>query len=93
MNFNSYDPEAFYDELFSATGQPRPGAQVLINRINELPEGVMRQRQEAAELALLNMGITFSVYGDESGTEKIFPFDIILLRTRMIRDNIEKFSV
>jgi uncharacterized circularly permuted ATP-grasp superfamily protein len=77
MNFNSYDPEAFFDELFSAPGQPRPGAQVLIDRINELPEGVMRHRQEAAELALLNMGITFNVYGDEGGTEKIFPFDII----------------
>ena len=32
--------------------------------------------QKAAELALHQLGITFSVYGDKKGTEKIFPFDV-----------------
>lgn len=37
----------------------------------------MKRKQIAAEKALLNLGITFNVYGHNDGTEKIFPFDII----------------
>ena len=37
----------------------------------------LQRRQKAADLALLNMGITFNVYGHEAGTEKIWPFDIV----------------
>jgi uncharacterized circularly permuted ATP-grasp superfamily protein len=37
----------------------------------------LQRRQKAADLALLNMGITFNVYGHEAGTEKVWPFDIV----------------
>jgi uncharacterized circularly permuted ATP-grasp superfamily protein len=77
LTFDNYDPEGFFDELFAGVGSPRPGAALLAQRIDELSEGELRRRQEAAELALLNMGITFNVYGEETGTERIFPFDII----------------
>jgi uncharacterized circularly permuted ATP-grasp superfamily protein len=77
VNFHNYDPEGFYDELFAGPGSPRPGAALFVQRIDGLTDGELRRRQEAAELALLNMGITFNVYGEESGTERIFPFDII----------------
>ncbi len=77
MRFDNYQTEEFYDELYDASGQPRPGARVLIERIHSLSSGELQRRQQAAELALLNMGITFTVYGEESGTERIFPFDII----------------
>ena len=81
MRFTDYDPGDFYDELFAGPDQPRSGAQVLVNKIESLSEGELQRRQEQAELALLNMGITFNVYGEEEGTEKIWPFDII---TRII---------
>ncbi len=77
MNFSGYDPGHFYDELIDTQGKPREGASLLIDRISGLPDGDLRRRQEAAELALLNMGITFNVYGDDAGAEKIMPFDII----------------
>lgn len=77
MRFDNYQSGEFYDELIDAQGQPRPGARVLIDRIHRLSSGELQRRQQAAELALLNMGITFTVYGEESGTERIFPFDII----------------
>ncbi|MFM7449348.1 MAG: circularly permuted type 2 ATP-grasp protein [Leptolyngbyaceae cyanobacterium] len=77
MRFNDYDPGNFYDELFLAKGQPRPEAIPLVDRINTLsPEEVLR-RQEAAQIALFKVGVTFNVYGDGQGTERIFPFDII----------------
>ncbi len=75
--FHQYQTEQFYDELFDSNGEPRPGARVLINRINSLPSGELKQRQTAIDRALLRMGITFTVYGNDQGTEKIFPFDIV----------------
>ncbi|MCA8999421.1 MAG: circularly permuted type 2 ATP-grasp protein [Planctomycetaceae bacterium] len=75
--FDGYETEGFFDELFYESGQPRGGGQLLVDKINSLPEGVLKQRQEAIDRALMRMGITFAVYGDSEGTEKIFPFDII----------------
>src|SRR5215210_1324489 len=47
-------------------------------RRNEaLPVGELRRRQQAAEKTLLQMGITFNVYGAQDGTERIWPFDLV----------------
>src|SRR5499427_2503012 len=77
MQFTAYDTDGFFDEMFAADGYPRAGSALLVQRINALAEGELLHRQRAAEQALLHMGITFNVYGDEAGTERIFPFDII----------------
>jgi uncharacterized circularly permuted ATP-grasp superfamily protein len=77
VKFKHYDPGDFYDELFMAAGQPRPDAIPLIDRIDSLSIEDIRQRQQAAQIALFKMGVTFNVYGDDRGTERIFPFDII----------------
>ncbi len=77
QGFEGYQTEGFYDELFDKHGKPRSGAKVLCDFINGLEPGALRERQDAIERALHRMGITFAVYGDESGTEKIFPFDIV----------------
>src|SRR5262249_34368656 len=58
-------------------GNPWPRGEPLVRRLATLPTADVVRRQRAAELALLNMGITFNVYGHEAGTEKIWPFDII----------------
>ena len=50
---------------------------LLASRLKMLAEGELIRRQKAADTALLNMGITFNVYGHEAGTEKIWPFDLI----------------
>ena len=77
MNFNGYDIGGFYDEMFLPDGTPRPEARALVERIEGLPAGEFIRRHTAAEQALLNTGITFTVYGDEEGTERIFPFDVV----------------
>lgn len=82
--FTTYDPEGFYDELIDQEGRPRPGVQLLVDKIESLPKGDLKQRQKEAEALLLKMGITFNVYGQDQGTEKIFPFDLI---PRIISDN------
>ncbi len=77
MRFDAYDPGEFYDELFAGLGQPRPGAELLIQRLASLSEGELLRRQQAAERAFVSKGITFNVYGSEAGIEKVWPFDII----------------
>ena len=77
MHFKDYQTKDFFDELMKPTGRPRSLAMPLIEQINALSPKELRRRQKAAELALYQQGITFSVYGDKKGTEKIMPYDII----------------
>src|SRR5688572_32796278 len=79
LDFRGYDPEngPFFDEMFAGPARPRPGAEPLVQNINGFSAGVLTARQAAAERALLAMGITFTLGGENGGTERIFPFDII----------------
>lgn len=77
MYYKDYDTEGFFDEYFHPDGNPRAGASVLLKRIEDLPKGELLRRQKATEARLFQMGVTFTVYGEEEGTERIFPFDII----------------
>ncbi|MFC1819029.1 circularly permuted type 2 ATP-grasp protein [Thermodesulfobacteriota bacterium] len=77
MDFTNYQLDNFYDELFESRGKPRPGSKLLLERLESLSGESILAKQKAAETMLLQMGITFAVYGNEEGAEKIFPFDII----------------
>lgn len=84
LNFDSYDTGPFYDEMFLGPGKPRSGTRLLMEKLRSLSQHELFARQAAAEKAFFDMGITFAVYGDEQGTEKIFPFDIV---PRIIESN------
>ncbi len=77
MDLHQYKTEGYYDEMFESDGRPRARGELLAHKLQSLSEGELQRRQKSADLALLNMGITFNVYGHEAGTEKIWPFDII----------------
>ena len=77
MRFAHYDTSEFFDEMFGEHCRPRPAARALTHFIDTLPVGELLRRQQSAERALLHMGITFNVYGDSAGTERIFPFDLV----------------
>lgn len=77
MLFENYEVGDFYDEVFGKEREPRAAARSLVRNIETLPGGELHNRQAAAERALMNMGITFNVYGASQGVEKIFPFDIV----------------
>lgn len=57
-----------------ADGKPRPGYAGILEPLLGIDAEELRHRSELAELSLLNQGVTFSVYADSAGTEKVFPF-------------------
>jgi uncharacterized circularly permuted ATP-grasp superfamily protein len=77
MRFSSYQTDGFYDEMFEADGHPRPHVRLLVEIIESLSDGALLRYKHAAERLLLQMGITFNVYGDSAGAERIFPFDLV----------------
>ena len=77
MQFNHYDSEGFFDEMIAEGGGPRAAVGALSRAIEALASGELVSRQAGAERALMQMGITFNVYGEQAGLEKIFPFDIV----------------
>ncbi|TWU35946.1 circularly permuted type 2 ATP-grasp protein [Novipirellula artificiosorum] len=72
-----YQTEGFFDELVDESTIARPDAELLVELINRLPPEELLRRQGAIERSLYQMGITFTVYSDNAGTEKIMPFDVI----------------
>jgi uncharacterized circularly permuted ATP-grasp superfamily protein len=78
MEFSKYQTlEGTYDETFAAAGQPRPTAEKFVRRLSEFSDETLAARQVSAELLLQNLGITFTVYGHDAGTEKVWPFDLL----------------
>jgi len=64
-----------YDEMFSGPGVLHPHYEPLLDHFSSLPADELRRRKQAADLSFLNQGITFTVYGRDEGTERIFPYD------------------
>jgi len=72
-----YQLNGFYDEMLAAAGRPRPGYRRLYDHLNRLGPAELQRRHDLALQMFRNHGITFAVYPDEQGTEKVFPFDVI----------------
>jgi uncharacterized circularly permuted ATP-grasp superfamily protein len=76
--FDSYTclPGSF-DEMFAEGRTLRPHTQRLHAMLNGLSPSEFARHQGLAELSLFNQGVTFSVYSDQQGTEKIFPICLV----------------
>src|SRR5579862_8122072 len=75
--FNNYGLGEAYDEMFDTGGSPRPHYLELYKTLLALPAEELRHRKQASDLSFLHQGITFTVYGREEGTERIFPHDLL----------------
>ena len=73
----NYQFDNAYDEMFGSPGVPRAHYQALFRTLLELPAEDLRKSQQAADLSFLHQGITFTVYGNEQGTERVFPNDLL----------------
>ncbi|NIB43080.1 circularly permuted type 2 ATP-grasp protein [Pseudomaricurvus alkylphenolicus] len=75
--WNDYQPGDFYDELISSPGNARKPAQKLYSYLKSLSPDDIASRKQAAESAIREMGISFTVYTDEGNIDRAWPFDII----------------
>ncbi|MBT8399208.1 MAG: circularly permuted type 2 ATP-grasp protein [Rhodothermia bacterium] len=75
--FSDYGLNEAYDEMFAGPGDYRNPYAKIRDRLAELSASDLQHRQRAADVSFLNRGVTFTVYGHEEGTEKIFPYDIV----------------
>jgi uncharacterized circularly permuted ATP-grasp superfamily protein len=66
-----------YDEFFTEVGEPREGVAQLVRSLDRIGRREFLKRQQLANSAFLNAGVTFSVYSDQRGGERVFPFDLI----------------
>jgi uncharacterized circularly permuted ATP-grasp superfamily protein len=73
----SYDAGEFFDEMYATGGDVRPHYRRLAERLGTLSIAEFDRRRAAVDLAFLRRGVTFTVYNDSEGTERIFPFDLI----------------
>jgi len=66
-----------FDEMFADGGIARAPFARIANLLAKITNDELARSQALAEAALLHQGVTFSVYGDSRGTEKIFPFCLL----------------
>jgi uncharacterized circularly permuted ATP-grasp superfamily protein len=77
ISWSQYDPGSAWDELLSGPGRPRPHARTLARYLSSLTPARLARRQAAAERAIVEMGITFTVYSEGQNIDRAWPFDII----------------
>jgi uncharacterized circularly permuted ATP-grasp superfamily protein len=75
--FERYEASEYFDEMFAAPGEPRPHYAKLFQTLAEMAPEQFDERRKIADLSFLLQGITFTVYNDGTGAERLFPFDLI----------------
>ena len=72
-----YQLDGAYDEMREPSGEVREHYGALAEMLTRMPMEELQRRKQAADLSFLTQGITFTVYGREEGTERIFPYDLL----------------
>lgn len=75
--FKPYNSDPYFDEMIDQNGNPREHYQRFYNSLLQLNPEELKEKQDTANLNFLRQGITFTVYGNEGGTERTLPFDFI----------------
>src|SRR6202050_5708393 len=75
--FGDYPLDGAFDEMREPNGEVRHHYRALAETLIRLPHEELQRRKQSADLSFLTQGITFTVYGRDEGTERIFPYDLI----------------
>ncbi len=73
----SYALDGFFDEMFAAPGEVRPHYAALREQLAHMTIDAFDERRRQADVSFLHQGITFTVYHEEQGIERVFPFDLV----------------
>ena len=78
VDLKQYPATDFYDEMLARSNRSRGHTKEMVRLLRSLDHEELAGRQAAAELAMKEMGITFSVYSEDEGTiDRVWPFDIV----------------
>lgn len=77
IDWKSYQPGTFHDELISSPGYPRKAGRVLAKYLASLSDEELKQRHDAVQHAIRTMGISFTVYSEAGNIDREWPFDLI----------------
>src|SRR5213593_622566 len=72
-----YDGGAAFDEALDRDGDARAHYRGIVGVLESFTQGEVSRRERLQKLALMDQGITFTVYGEKEGLERIFPFDFV----------------
>src|SRR6476469_7545097 len=75
--FSDYQIGDFFDEMFAGPGVARPHYSKLFASFKEREREEFERNRALALSTFLTQGVTFTVYNDDQGTERIFPFDLV----------------
>jgi uncharacterized circularly permuted ATP-grasp superfamily protein len=75
--FGDYPLDQAFDEMREGNGELRAHYVPLAENLAGLPKDELQRRKQSADLSFLTQGITFTVYGRDEGTERIFPYDLL----------------
>jgi uncharacterized circularly permuted ATP-grasp superfamily protein len=73
--FKDYNSSDFFDETFTRNQTVKSHYQSILEMFGSYGETEFQRRRALIDLMFRNQGITFTVYGDDKGTERAFPFD------------------
>lgn len=89
--FGEYTLDHAFDEMREPDGRLRSTYRAMAETLSRMPMEELQRRKQSADLSFLTQGITFTVYGREEGTERIFPYDLLpRLVTAHEWDHIER---
>jgi uncharacterized circularly permuted ATP-grasp superfamily protein len=77
VNWKTYNPGKFFDEMISSPGYARKSSRRLASYLSSLTHEELLEKKTAAELAIKTMGVSFTVYSDAGNIDREWPFDII----------------
>ncbi len=71
------DTAARFDEMHDGSGAARPHYRAFEDWLHSVPDQALQAKRREAEIAFHRVGITFSVYGEAAGNERLIPFDMV----------------
>ncbi|MGR8946659.1 MAG: circularly permuted type 2 ATP-grasp protein [Gammaproteobacteria bacterium] len=76
-HWSTYNASDSFDELLEPAKKPRVLARKLIKQLSKLSSSELKERSKAADLAILEMGISFTIYSEAGNIDRAWPYDLI----------------
>jgi uncharacterized circularly permuted ATP-grasp superfamily protein len=70
-------PNGFFDEMHGPDGEVRPAYRGYAEWLKGVPLETLAEKHQRADTLFRRLGITFAVYGNDDGVERLIPFDVI----------------